>query len=129
MCASPLWSADIKLPGEAASASRARAFVRGGLASHDLDYLVDDATLVVSELATNAVLHAHSPFQVSLHGFERTVLLDVKDGSQEQPHQRPARAGAVHGRGLLIVSTLTSDWGVEPSTNGGNSVWAEFDRR
>ena len=129
MCASSLWSADIKLPGEPASASRARAFVRGGLASHDLGYLVDDATLVVSELASNAVLHAHSPFQVTLHGFERTVRLDVEDGSREQPHQVPPRAGAVHGRGLLIVSMLTSDWGVTPGSNGGKSVWAEFDRR
>ena len=129
MCASPLWSADIRLAGEPASASRARAFVRGRFASHDLDYLVDDATLVVSELASNAVLHARSPFQVSLHAFESTVLLDVEDASPEQPHQHPAQPDALHGRGLIIVSMLTSSWGAGPGSNGGKSVWAEFDRR
>ena len=129
MYASPLWSADIRLPGEPGSASRAREFVRGRLAFHDLNYLEDDAASVVSELASNAVVHAQSPFRVSLHGFERTVLLDVEDASRDQPRPRPAQARADNGRGLLIVSMLTSDWGVEPTTSGGKSVWAEFERR
>ena len=83
--------------------------------------------LVVSELATNAVRHARTPFTVSLHAFEQTLMLEVEDGSWTEPCQAVrAKLLDVHGRGLSIVSLLSRDWGVDPHPGGGKSVWAEF---
>ena len=65
-------------------ASRARAFVRLHLGEHLLSYLTDDVDLVVSELATNAMVHARTTFRVSLQAFEATLLLEVEGGRSEK---------------------------------------------
>ena len=124
-CAS--WSHDLKLVVQPISASRARAFVRDRLVEHGLSQLNDDVALVVSELVTNAMLHAHTPFKVSLHGFERTLLLEVEDGCPTGPVRVTAQALDNGGRGLTIVDLLSRDWGVDAHSDGGKSVWAEFD--
>jgi anti-sigma regulatory factor (Ser/Thr protein kinase) len=121
------WSYEITLGDQLVSASRARAFVRHHLAEHHLAHLSDDVELVVTEFATNVVLHAHTVFTVSLHAFEQTLVLAVADGSQDWP----ARAVAAdvfdtHGRGLTIVDHVCRDWGTQPLPTGGKSVWAEF---
>ena len=121
------WSDDLKLVGEPISASTARAFVRDRLVEHGLAHLNDDVVLVVSELVTNAMLHTHTPFKVSLHGFEGTLLVEVEDGSPTGPVRVAAQALDNAGRGLTIVELLSSDWGVDAHSDGGKSVWAEFD--
>jgi anti-sigma regulatory factor (Ser/Thr protein kinase) len=123
-----VWSHDIKLLAELRSPSRARYFVRSRLAAHDLPLHMDDVELVVSELATNAVLHARTPFTVALHGCERTVLLEVEDGSPLGPLPVDAQVIDVSGRGMAIVDLLSHGWGVDQRTTAGKSVWAEFDR-
>ncbi len=60
------WSHETELEAESASASNARDFVCLHLDEHDLSHLVDDMRLVTSELATNALVHAHTPFTVTL---------------------------------------------------------------
>lgn len=123
-CAS--WSHDITLGDELVGASQARAFVRGRLAQHDLARLTDDVELVVTELATNATVHAHTVFTVSLHAFDGTLLLAVEDGSRDWPTRTFAAADLdTHGRGLAIVDLLSRDWGMDPLF-AGKSVWAEF---
>ena len=57
------WSHETHLAAEAISASQARVFVSRHLLAHDLANLVDDVRVVVSELATNAMLHAQTPFR------------------------------------------------------------------
>lgn len=127
MNASTSWSYDVQLAVQPISASKARDFVRRHLAARGLSHLNDDVALVVSELATNAMLHARTPFRVSLHLFEETLLLEVEDGSQVGPVQVQARVLDDGGRGLAIVGMLSRDWGVDLRTDGGKSVWAEFD--
>ncbi|WP_254185460.1 ATP-binding protein [Nocardioides panacis] len=123
-----LWSYEVELTAELASASRSRGFVRRHLSVHGLAHLSDSVELVVSELATNAVLHAGTRFTVSLHAFEDTLLLEVEDGSWTGPCQAVfAEPGAVSGRGLSIVNLLSRDWGVDTQAGGGKSVWAEFE--
>lgn len=121
------WSHETLLVAEASSAARARAFVSGHLLAHGLPDLVDDVELVVSELATNAMVHAHTPFVVILCGFDNTVFLEVLDGSHIGPTLVVARALDTCGRGIAIVQSLSRDWGVTARASGGKSVWAEFD--
>ena len=120
------WSCAVELSVQPVSASMARDFVRHRLAEQGLTHLSDDVTLVVSELATNAMVHARTPFKVSLQAFEQTLLLEVEDGSRTGPVHVAARSLDLTGRGLTIVNLLSRDWGVDARQNGGKSVWAEF---
>jgi anti-sigma regulatory factor (Ser/Thr protein kinase) len=129
MNACTLWSRDIKLVAQPSSASRSRDFVRHHLIEHGLSHLSDDVALVVSELATNAMEHAQTPFKVSLHAFEQTLLLEVEDGSRTGPFHVAAQVLDTNGRGITIVKLLSRDWGVDARTDGGKSVWAEFNTR
>ena len=124
-----LWSHEAEFAAHLTSASRAREFVRIHLAGHDMGYLSDEIQLVVSELATNAMVHARTPFTVSLAGFELTVVLEVQDGSPSGARLVRARVLDTSGRGIAIVDATCRDWGVLGGVDGGKSVWAEFDRR
>ena len=121
-----LWSCDIRLAAQPISASRSRDFVRDHLAQHALSHLSDDVELVVSELSTNAMVHATTSFKVSLHAFEQTLLLEVEDGSRHGPTLVAAQVLDTSGRGMAIVNVLSRDWGVDAHADGGKSVWAEF---
>jgi anti-sigma regulatory factor (Ser/Thr protein kinase) len=116
MKACPAWSYDLELAVQPVSASMAREFVRGHLLAQGLARLNDDAVLVVSELATNAMVHAQTPFTVSLQAFEQTLLLEVEDGSRTGPVQVAARVLDTGGRGLTIVTLLSRAWGVDAHT-------------
>jgi anti-sigma regulatory factor (Ser/Thr protein kinase) len=121
-----LWSHKCTLPAEAGSAFRARGFVTQHLADHNLSYLGDDVRLVASELATNALLHAKTPFTVSLEQLARAVLLTVQDGSPSTPERVDAQVMDTHGRGLFLVDQASHDWGVTEGPGGFKSVWASF---
>lgn len=121
------WSHETELLARARSVCQARAFVSRHLLDHELAHLVDDIRLVVSELATNAMVHAQTPFTVTLGGFEDTVFLAVMDGSRVGPTLVIAGALDTSGRGVSIVQMLSRDWGVTDRGAGGKSVWAEFD--
>jgi len=69
-----LWSHRTVLPGEPASVGQTRDFICSRHLEHHLPYLVEDMRLVVSELATNATLHARTPFTVTLDGLPDAVL-------------------------------------------------------
>jgi hypothetical protein len=87
--------------------------------------VVDDARLLLSELVTNAVTHARSPFSVTLRARGSALRLAVRDGSPAEPTLRPMAPEADSGRGLQIVAALAKDWGVL-ATRGGKTVWAEL---
>ena len=88
-----------------------------------------DVVLVVSELASNAVLHARTPFSVQLTlDFIGRFRIEVRDGSREQPTVKRFSAGAVTGRGVGIVELCSDRWGVDVDGDG-KAVWCEFDPR
>lgn len=93
------------------------------------DVLVEDACLVVSELATNAMVHARTPFTVGVAGGEESVRLTVRDGAAESPRQVAAKLMDTGGRGLHIVEQLSSSWRVSDAAADGHAkcVWASFD--
>jgi anti-sigma regulatory factor (Ser/Thr protein kinase) len=120
------WSHEDRFADDPRSASKARAFVREHLIAHGLEKLVDDVGLVVSELATNAVRHAGTPFTVFLTGAKNSVEVGVEDGSSGIPEQVTSGPLALGGRGLDIVDQVSRDWGVR-ARQGTKAVWARFD--
>lgn len=115
------------LPPQAASAGRARRFVADALTSARAPDAVDAATLLVSELVANAVLHAGGELRVRVACEDRCVRVEVADGSPTTPKQRQQSRDATTGRGLLLVDALASDWGVRRS-GPGKTVWFELPR-
>ena len=83
------------------------------------------AALLTSELVTNAVLHAATPFTVTLHLMADRIRVDVADSSPIAPSLKDYAADAATGRGLTLFNTLASDWGVQP-VMGGKIVWFEL---
>ena len=124
--ATALWSHTVAFAVQPVSASKAREFVARHLRDHGMSDLVDDVQLVVSELATNAMVHAQTPFSVILIGFVQAVRLEVSDGSQDGSFMVTARLLDTTGRGIAIVGELSRDWGVTTGA-AGKSVWAMFD--
>lgn len=117
---------EASLSADPFSASSARNFVRLHLVEHGLDHLVEDARLVASELATNAVRHAPSVFTIMLEIGEALVVLTVGDASRRAPLRAVGDLMDVGGRGLVLVEHLSDAWGVNAGPDGGKSVWASF---
>lgn len=72
--------------------------------------LVDSVVLAVSELVTNAHVHAHSAAQLILTWDEECLHVTVHDASTHMPQQRHAGDGALGGRGMLLVDALADTW-------------------
>lgn len=107
---------------DAASVSQARRYV---LSLLDLDPTTTESVqLAVSELATNAVLHARSPFRVRVSKNSSSVRVSVFDHSSATAARKNYGPDAVTGRGLTIVERVTDEWGVTPEALG-KWVWFE----
>ncbi|GAA4798224.1 hypothetical protein GCM10023220_27430 [Streptomyces ziwulingensis] len=121
------------------SATRRGARLARRLATHRLDQwhlpygspASDTVTLVVAELAANAVLHGRVPgrdFELRL-AYDRTAgLVRVEVSDTHPDHPGPALrppADADSGRGLFLVEAVAARWGVAERTGPGKTVWAE----
>lgn len=127
-------------PGEVPARSAARTFAcdalaaraARGFAKETLTGLPQDVResvlLVVSELATNAVVHAGSEFTISFAFLPHVVRVAVSDCSFVAPSEHAVASDHFSGRGLRIVSALSSRWGCLPAKDG-KVVWAEVARR
>jgi two-component sensor histidine kinase len=111
---------------DVSSPRRARSFVRRVLRDHEL--VADSAVLMVSELATNAVLHARTDFAVRVlltrSDGESIVRVEVEDANERPPMIGPTPTEATSGRGLQLVQRMATAWGVEPS-HQGKVLWFE----
>ena len=113
------------LPPEPSSAGEARRMVETFVHGHGIDEHLDAATLLVSEVVTNAVLHAATDVAVSCHSDGRALRIGVRDGSAVQPGVRHYGESAVTGRGLGLVEMLADDWGVDVDA-AGKTVWFQL---
>jgi len=105
------------------SVARARLFARG--LHDDLPEAVRARLeLVVSELATNAVVHTDSRFEVAVLAGP-PIRVEVTDASVEPPVLEPATVDFTSGRGLRLVAACADDWGYD-LVPGGKVVWAEL---
>lgn len=117
---------ELALPRDETSASVARRWVVDVCGGWGCEAELDEILLVVSELVTNAVVHARSDCTLRLSRRGDAVRVDVVDGGQGSPDPYRADENAEHGRGLYLISAMSSAWGVEPIATGGKSVWAEL---
>lgn len=117
---------EAEFPAEASAPGRARRLLTTTLREWGLDDdLVDDAALVVSELASNAVIHAASPFSISARvrsGGLRVSVEDRRRSAMALPEQE-LLPQPLHGLG--VIDLISSDWGVKP-TKAGKLVWVEL---
>jgi anti-sigma regulatory factor (Ser/Thr protein kinase) len=103
----------------------ARQFVSSALGELGISNAADDAALVVSELVTNAVVHAGTDITVRVVSHGDNARIEIADQSTEMPGLRIPNAGARTGRGLLLVEHFTQRWGVE-RTSSGKTVWFDI---
>ncbi|MFD4258457.1 ATP-binding protein [Streptomyces sp. NPDC058534] len=97
-------------------------------ATADQRAAAEDVLLVVSELVTNACLHAEGPDELRITCEKKVIRLEVSDRGTGQPAPRtPHRAGRPGGHGMFIVQRLCLDWGVVRTPGvAGKRVWAEL---
>ena len=121
-------SAEVVLPPDPRSARAARAFTAARLDEAGCsDEEKASAALVVSELVTNAVLHAHTEATLRVQVHDDRIVLHLEDGSPDLPEWRERSDWDVDGRGLSIMSTL-GEVDVTP-TGPGKVVAVSLPRR
>ena len=127
---SPASSERLELPPETRSAREARRFVRRLLDAWGCEELADPAILCVSELVTNAVVHAHTPLSLTLSWAPPRLRVELRDhsptaaigartlaavgghvGSGDGDGDDAAVTPATSGRGLLIIAALAVNLG------------------
>ena len=108
------------------SISHARAMTAQALAEWGMDDLVGDGLVVVSELATNAVLHARTSFELRLSSHPRSFRIAVVDSGPGTPEPLAPSGVRPSGRGLQIVDSMSTAWGVSGLAEGTKLVWAEL---
>ncbi|MFE1852187.1 ATP-binding protein [Streptomyces sp. NPDC059489] len=112
------------LPADPAIVSHVRALTAAVLNDWGLSKFVFTTQLIVSELVTNAVLHAPgSGARFRLAAGNTTLRCVVSDDSRSLPRVDHAQSDEDHGRGLLLVSELADRWGMR-TTATGKAVWA-----
>ncbi len=107
------------------SASLARRLVTTALTDAGHGAVVEQASLLVSEAVTNAILHAGTPILLTCSWTGSSVRVEVHDGSPVPPGVRHYDAEASTGRGLSLVAALASRWGVDAADNG-KTLWFEL---
>ncbi|MDN3351866.1 ATP-binding SpoIIE family protein phosphatase [Actinomadura sp. DC4] len=118
-------------PADRTAVAQARRFVRETLIGWGADDAIDDAVLLTSELATNAVIHAGTPFEVICRAGGGSVQVEVVDGDTTRVLPAPGKgddADRISGRGLLMPIMLAAEWGVSYAA-GSKTVWFRLGTR
>jgi len=97
--------------------------VRGLLAETGQQSWSDSATLAVSELVTNAVLHAHTEVELAVLAGPDHIRIEVRDDNPVLPAARSYDDHATTGRGLELVASVSDSHGVESLGPDGKIVW------
>jgi PAS domain S-box-containing protein len=114
-----------RLPPQPASVAEARRLVRRLLERCEREDLTEPAVLLVSEIVTNALLHAGTDIELRARVDDRGVRIEVGDGSSHLPSRRSYAPTSGTGRGLLMIESMVDDWGVTRHAHG-KTVWFEL---
>jgi serine phosphatase RsbU (regulator of sigma subunit)/anti-sigma regulatory factor (Ser/Thr protein kinase) len=115
----------IALASEPGAAGSARGFVRETLSLWQVDDAREIAELLTDELVSNVVCHVGSPMELRVRRGPAGVRIEVDDSSTEVPIVRAPDRMDEHGRGVMLVEQLASDWGVEVRETG-KTIWFEL---
>jgi anti-sigma regulatory factor (Ser/Thr protein kinase) len=114
----------LDLPPTTDSVPAARRFIRARLPEGVVD--IDTAALLVSEVVTNAILHARTPVTLTVQELGTVVRISVRDGSPVAPRTHAFSSTSTTGRGLRLLEELAMRWGVQQeASTGGKTVWFE----
>ncbi len=113
---------ELSVPSVPRSVAHVRRFAR--LAAADVPSCLDVVELLVSEVATNAMIHGAGEVRVRVTVTGEVVRVEVDDDDPGIPVVRPPSPTAEGGRGLALVTALSRDWGTLPR-DGGKTVWFE----
>ncbi|MFF0413458.1 ATP-binding protein [Kitasatospora sp. NPDC004745] len=128
-------TADVEFTADPRQISHIRCWARAALRNLGLDDRHQyDVELVLSELGSNAVVHAchgGQPAVTLTAGMELrpdgTLRVSVTDPSPARPALRTSGEGDTGGRGLHLVAAYSRTWGVDDLGPAGKRVWAELD--
>jgi anti-sigma regulatory factor (Ser/Thr protein kinase) len=118
-------AASVELDASELAPRAARRFVTDTLESWQLSRLTDTATLIASELVTNALLHAHSSCRLTMCHEPMCLRMEAEDSGPGGAVRRFGDADALGGRGLVIVDALSTRWGSRRES-GRYIVWCEL---
>jgi anti-sigma regulatory factor (Ser/Thr protein kinase) len=126
----------LELPPTSDAVGRGRRLVADALSEWGLDSLVFTATLLTSEVLTNALLHARTDMILTVErSGPEAVTVSVRDGSSYIPRRRSHTDDATTGRGLELLDQLAQSWAVESRLDGktltftvGGAIdpWAQY---
>ena len=111
----------ITVPSVPRSVAEVRRFAVAACGDCSSD-VQDTIALLVSEVATNALVHGSGDVQVRVARTAQTLRVEVSDGSSQAPRPRSADPDAEGGRGLALVDALADSWGTD-FTGSGKTVW------
>lgn len=124
--------ADLELPPERRSVAAARGFIADTLSHWHREQAADVATLLTSELVTNAVVHAQTDIIVSISSpkpppdaDDDRIRIEIRDHDVRMPAPSPGTGLSARGRGLTIVDSLATAWGME-RRRATKTVWFEI---
>ena len=113
----------LRLAPEVTAPRAARDFVAGACVAWHGEQYSELGQLVVSELVSNAVVHAGTAIEVEVRLERDQLWLRVHDEGDGVPALVPRNPGAIGGVGLALVSGVARSWGVTPDPHGGKDVW------
>jgi anti-sigma regulatory factor (Ser/Thr protein kinase) len=127
--------AQLDIGADPTEVGRARRWARSRLAGHGIgadEPLAETVVLLISELVTNAVVHARGPAVLRLllpegSASAGALRVEVADVSAHAPRPRRAEDEDTHGRGLELLSCLADRWGWHRE-GPGKRIWCELDR-
>ena len=108
------------------SAGAARRAVAEAVIATGREDLADTAGLLVTELVTNAIVHARTTIQITIAATTEGVRVEVTDASPHLPVRRGYGSSATTGRGVAVVELLAERFGTESISGNGKTVWFEL---
>lgn len=123
-----LLEADAQMPHRVDSVPAARSFLARLLAGWGVgDEVIDDASLLATELLANAVEHGSGVVHLEIAVHEGLLRVGVHDAAVELPVMGEPGEGSLGGRGIWLVEAIARDWGSDSSgVEPGKTVWFEL---
>jgi anti-sigma regulatory factor (Ser/Thr protein kinase) len=118
---------ETQFPSVDTTPASVRGFLRAALQTWELDGFGNVTELLSDELVSNVVRHVGSPMTVRVLRKPSSIRVEVDDPSPDPPVIRRQDLLDEHGRGILLLDALASQWGVIQHDDDGKTVWFEID--